>query len=355
MQKIQVYLVPNRIKVTTDVTGFATEFRQVYQRKLKLYKGIDNAIEFDVRDSDQRKQNVVGYSIIIKFFDDSHKNLFSVQGSPVLGKPGIMTATITAEDIDLIDPQMLKMAAYLRNDSEERLLYSDSQFDLFGKVEILNGYNEIGQPGDVIEELTVFNYEADSKEYVSEIGTFGSVINNDYSTHPTRSVTFEFEGVYNGIIAVEATRDKSTAFGTNWETIGSWDTDIDSTKTFTGDYRFVRFRVNRDRELGAGSGARFTVTKTANTYSAVLVTLRGQNYLVGDELTIKGSQLGGVDSINDLTITVVTTINGMTTQGNVGTFTWSGIASNGSEIYESIATEPVGRPPNPIDKIIIRN
>lgn len=355
MQKIQVYLVPNRIKVTTDVTGFITEFRQVYQRKLKLYKGIDNAIEFDVRDSDQRKQNVMDYNIIVKFFDSAHKNLFSVQGSPVTGKPGIMTATITAADLEKVDPQLLKMAAYLRNDTEEKIIYSDSQFDLFGDVEVMNGYNDVGAEGDVIEELTVFNYEYDSQEYVSEIGNFGNVINNDYSTAPTRTATFEFQGVFDGVIAIEATRDKSTALGTNWERIGVWDTASDPTVSFTGDYRFVRFRINTDRSLGTGTGARFTVTKTDGVYTDVTVTLRGQNYYIGDELTIKGSSLGGNDIVNDLIILVTSVINGNNTQGNVGTFEWSGVATPGSDVYQSVGTDPISRPTNPIDKIIIRN
>ena len=355
MLKIQVYLVPNRIKVTTDVTGFITEFRQVYQRKLKLYKGIDNAIEFDVRDSDQRKQNVMGYSIIVKFFDSAHRNLFSVQGSPVTGKPGIMTATITAADLEKLDPQLLKMAAYLRNDSEEKIIYSDGQFDLFGQVEVMNGYNDIGAVGDSIEEISVFNYEFDSQEYVSEIGNFGNIINNDYSTTPTRSATFEFSGVFDGLITVEATTDKSTALGTNWQRVGVWDTATDPTITFTGEYRFVRFRINTDRSLGTGTGARFTVTKSGGIYTDVIVTLRGQNYYVGDEITVKGSSLGGNDGVNDLTVLVTSVINGNNTQGNVGLFSWSGVATPGDEIYESVGTDPISRPANPIDKIIIRN
>lgn len=355
MQKIQVYLVPNRIKVTTNVTGFATEFRQVYQRKLKLYKGIDNAIEFDVRDSDQHRQNVMNYNIIVKFFDDLHKNLFSIQGNPIIGKPGLMSATITADDIERIDPQILKMAAFLRNDNEQQIVYSDSQFDIFADVEILDGYNNKFNPGDVIEELTVFNYEQDSKEYVSEIGNFGTVINNDYSTVPTRSSTFEFEGVYDGIIEVEATKDKSTSFGTTWETVAVWDTALSDAKTVTGDYRFVRFRISRERSGTAGRGARFTVTKSGNQYTDVFVTLRGQNYLIGDELTVNGSQLGGVDKVNDLNVLVTSVINGNNTQGNVGNIVWQGIASNGNVTFESVSTDPVDRPANPVDKIIIRN
>lgn len=355
MQKFQVYLVPNRIKVTTDVTGFATEFRQVYQRKLKLYKGIDNAIEFDVRDSDQRRQNIMGYNIVVKFYDAAHKNLFSVQGNPVVGKPGIMTAVITADDIALVDPQILKMAAYIRDDSEERIVYSDSQFDIFLDVDVLDGYNDKFANGDVVEEITVFNYEQDSKEYISEIANFGTIINNDYSTAPTRTSTFEFEGIYDGIIEIEATKDKSTAFGTTWETIDSWDTAVEQTKTVTGDYRYVRFRITRERTNGTGNGARFTVEKSGNVYTNVTVTLRGQNYLIGDELTIKGSQLGGFDNVNDLNILLTSVINGNNTQGNVGTFEWQGISTNGTEIFESIGTDPVNRAANPIDKIIIRN
>jgi len=355
MQKFQVYLVPNRIKVTTDVTGFATEFRQVYQRKLKLYKGIDNAIEFDVRDSDQRRQNIMGYNIVVKFYDAAHKNLFSVQGNPVVGKPGIMAATITADDIALVDPQILKMAAYLRSDTEEKIIYSDSQFDIFADAEVLDGYNDKFAPDDVIEEITVFNYEQDSKEYISEIANFGTVINNDYSTTPTRTATFEFEGIYDGIIEIEATKDKSTAFGTTWETVDSWDTAIVQTKTLTGDWRFVRFRITRERNDGTGNGARFTVEKNGNVYTTVIVTLRGQNYLIGDELIIKGSQLGGFDNTNDLTVLLTSVINGNNTQGNVGNYIWQGIASTGSAIYESIGTDPVNRAANPIDKIIIRN
>ena len=94
MQKISFYLLPNRIKVTTDVAGFNTELRQVYQRKIKLYKGIDNTIEFEVRNSDNRKDNVVGYDVVAKFFDNDRKNVFTITGTALAGKPGLMAITV---------------------------------------------------------------------------------------------------------------------------------------------------------------------------------------------------------------------------------------------------------------------
>lgn len=355
MQKIQFYLVPNIVKVTTDRVGFSTEFRQVYQRKLKLYKGIDNAIQLDVRNSEQRKQDVVGYTADVLFFDAEHKKLFQVTATPIVSQPGQLTMTVPASVLDDVSPQQLMMAARLiDSDDLARPLYIDGQFELFGSVEILDGYNEKSAPGTNIEELTIFNYEFDSKEYVSEIGTFGTAINDDIGT--TRTITVASTGNYQGDIVVEATRDKSTAFGTQWTNIGVWNVGNTPTKDFTGDWRFVRFRIARERgTAGAGTGARFTVIKTNGVYTDLVITLRGQNYLVGDILTIPGGQLGGVDGVNDITVTVTGLINGVTSQGNLDGFTWTGAATAGSGEYESVGTDPVKRPPNPVDKITIRN
>lgn len=57
-----------------------------------------------------------------------------------------------------------------------------------------------------------------------------------------------------------------------------------------------------------GFGATFTVTRDgAGTISVVTLVAFGQGYEVGDVLTIEGSLIGGVDGVDDLTITVDTT------------------------------------------------
>lgn len=216
----------------------------------------------------------------------------------------------------------------------------------------MNGYNEV----DIVtEELTVFNYEYDKKAYISEIGNFGATINDDYSTAPARAMEVEMVGTYDGIIRVEATKDKSTASSNTWTRLEDWDVVTTPIKTYEGDYRYVRFGIYQNRSTSVGSGARFTVTKDGNAYTDVFVTLRGQGYLIGDTVTVKGSLLGGEDSVNDLIVTVTGITNGNSTSGNVASFTWSGLASNGSATYESAGTDPVTRPPNPVDKILVRN
>lgn len=253
MQKIQFYLVPNRITVTTDMAGFTTEFRQVYQRTIKLYKGIDNTIEIEVRDADQRRQDVVGKTITAKFFDADRRSLFEVTGEAILSKPGLMSLVVTANTIESIDPQHLTMAASL---SDNSILYSDSQFGLGATVELLNGYNEAP---DFTDELNVFNYEFDANAYFSDIGQFGRQINEDYATAPTRSITIEIypQDGFNGDVIAYVTNQKSLAVGNKWKQVAAFTVDasahIPTTNTFTitGDYRYVRFKYNKYTPVGS--------------------------------------------------------------------------------------------------------
>lgn len=75
---------------------------------------------------------------------------------------------------------------------------------------------------------------------------------------------------------------------------------------------------------GAGTGAKFDVTKTDGVYSVVLdsaTASAGTGYVAGDTITIAGSALGGVNTTNDLILTVATVGTGgkIATFGSVGT------------------------------------
>jgi len=365
MQKIQFYLVPNRITVTTDMAGFTTEFRQVYTRTIKLYKGIRNTIEFEIRNSDQRRQDVSGATITAMFFDADRKKLFEVTGTMAQDMNGdyligTMSVVVPATTIADIDPQQLGVAVKMTKNTVDYPLYSDSQFGLVATCELLDGYNSAP---DFIDQLNVFNYEFDANSYFSEIGQFGSGINEDYATAPTRSITCEIypNSGFNGNVMVYATADKSNAGDVQWTLVdtiavddATWD-PVDDAVVVSGDYRYVRFGIPRDRSLVGGSGARFTVTKSGGLYTGVVAVLRGQYYRVGNTLTIKGSLLGGLDGANDLIITIVSIVNSVPTLGNIDQISWAGSATQGSGYFESIGTDPLSRLPNPVDKIIIRN
>jgi hypothetical protein len=322
----------------------------VYQRTIKLHKGIDNTIELEVKNSEQRRQDVIGQEVVIKFFDAERSNLFSATGTAIMDKPGLMSVTISEQSLRNIDPQMLLAAAYLRNGNEEKILYSDSQFDVLARVEVLDAYNDAD---DLADEVTVFNWEFDRKQFISEIANFGNRHNEDYSTRPFRNMTVEMYGTYAGIIEVEATKDKSTAFGTTWTKIDDWDTRIETTKVIseTEPWRYVRFKHGGG---SPGAGATFNITIEDGEYVLVSVIHRGQDYNISDILTIKGSYLGGDDGVNDLTINV----NAVNEYPNgsinsVTGITWSGTAAEDGYYRNVKAFNLVSA--NPVDKIIVRN
>lgn len=252
MQKIQFYLVPNRITVTTDMAGFSTELRQVYTRTIKLYKGIDNTLEFEIRNADQRRQDVGGSTITVSFFDYDRKKLFEAEGTMAQDAGGnylvgTMSVIIPADAIANIDPQHLFVVAKLVKNAQETILYGDSQFGLAATCELLNGYNAAP---NFVDQLNVFNFEFDANAYFSEIGEFGSKLNEDYATTPVSTITVEVypQADFNGDVMVYVTNQKSNAGDNKWTLVATHPINaaehdpVVDTFTVSGDYRYIRFK-----------------------------------------------------------------------------------------------------------------
>ena len=73
---------------------------------------------------------------------------------------------------------------------------------------------------------------------------------------------------------------------------------------------------------GAGTGAKFDVTKTNGVYTTVIETTNlGTGYAVGDTIIIPGASLGGTTGINNDIVTVgsIGTNGTIKTFGSVGT------------------------------------
>lgn len=65
-------------------------------------------------------------------------------------------------------------------------------------------------------------------------------------------------------------------------------------------------------DVSGGSDLRFSVNKIGNSYETVdpFGKDRGSNYVVGSIITVLGSELGGADGTNDLTIRIDETVDG---------------------------------------------
>ena len=59
MQLTYRYLATNKSVLIADLTNNITEYRPVYQRTMKVYRGIDNVLTFEIKNSDQKPVSIL--------------------------------------------------------------------------------------------------------------------------------------------------------------------------------------------------------------------------------------------------------------------------------------------------------
>jgi len=212
MQKIQVYLYPNRITVLTnlDENLTNTEWRIVYQRQVKIYKGIDNIIEIEVKNNDQKRVEIGISQIKLVLMDQKRNaiNTYTAQSLEDSTQVGLARLTIPASDLTNLDPQFLKFAIFQTNDNFENILtYTDSQYGAIGTIQLLDGINTVTTTTRKYDRWTTeTNYQSSRWEerkiwYISE-----AILLQDYRAQSNQEVTLKIKmNDYSGTIYVEGT------------------------------------------------------------------------------------------------------------------------------------------------------
>lgn len=212
MQKIQVYLYPNRITVLTnlDENLTNTEWRIVYQRQVKIYKGIDNIIEIEVKNNDQKRVEIGISQLKLVLMDQSrnHIGTYTAQSLEDSTQVGLARLTIPASDLQNLDPQFLKFAVYQVNDIFENILtYTDSQFGALGSIQLLDGINSITSTTRRYDRWTTeTNYQGSRWEQRKIWHISEAIPLTDYRAQPVQQVTLKIKmNDYSGTIYVEGT------------------------------------------------------------------------------------------------------------------------------------------------------
>jgi hypothetical protein len=141
MQLIPRYLVNNRINLVSSETGFIVEYRPVYTRDLKVYRGIDNRIQFRLLNADQKPVIITGTPVFVAFDENNSKVLeyfatVTDDGS-TRDTRGMFEVTITERDLLDIRQQYLHYNVYIEDNFEHRTLtYSNRNFDGSGTIYI---------------------------------------------------------------------------------------------------------------------------------------------------------------------------------------------------------------------------
>lgn len=346
MQKIQSYLYPNRIHLLADLAGFTTEYTNVYQRTVKIYNGIDNTLEFDIQNAEQKRIDLATLSgIELNIMDAAGNALpnspYAVVPMNQTTKKGLASALIPQEDLVELSDQSLRFSVTARKNGADVILYCDSRFGAAGTIDLIGN------------AMPTFRDEVVYTDFQAEIDLKGNPIYHGsaipttfYEAVPTESLSLEIKvSGFIGSVWIDATTQDTISvqcWRTAGKPFGSWvQTPEDGMYTgiipfastlAIGKYKY--FRVSYTTPTINGQAANFNVVQADGEYT-VTINEGGTGYGSNSLIKIDGSQVGGVDGVNDIIITVTALEGGFssyTVSAIVG-ISAVGVAAIGSGTY----------------------
>ena len=118
MQLVPRYLVTNRTVVVSDDTGNITEYNKVYQRNIKIAKGIDNIIRFEIKNHDHKPVSILNtYTPYVEVFTEDNillkKYIGTIKETSTPSFKGQFEINVTSSDTLNLDGQYLSYTVYL--------------------------------------------------------------------------------------------------------------------------------------------------------------------------------------------------------------------------------------------------
>jgi hypothetical protein len=238
----------------------------VYNRNLKIYRGVDNRIDIQVRNSDQKSSNLtppvdpidqqlLDNVLVFNLVSRDTKDLVLKKDFTAMElATGKVTITLTEQELLNLDNGFYNYSIIkeLRKDIDStdykvtsRIpLYVDSQYDTIGTIEVSGDVY-----GDVAPSLVIdtFNYvnpftqgDATPKWYESAIIDATPKINTGDPTH-----TFQFYSTnYTGTATIQGSLDAqgATPRESKWVDISTVDLATTKYKNIVGKYNWFRIK-----------------------------------------------------------------------------------------------------------------
>jgi len=209
MQLISCYLYQNKIDVYTNASAaWKTErYRRVYNRNIKIYRGVDNRIDIQVRNSDEKAADTTGSTLVFNLVEREGQQLVAKKDcTTVAASTGKYYVTLTESEMINIERGFYQYSIYneIRTSngdgthlvSSRTPLYIDAQYDTLATVEV----GTIGD-GDISEstKVTAFTLHKSFGEpfddyYISSIIDARPEVSTPQSLHTFQVFTTGYTG-----------------------------------------------------------------------------------------------------------------------------------------------------------------
>lgn len=361
MQFNPVYLYSNKFDVYTEqLAAWTTErYRKVYNRNLKIYKSVDNRIDIQVRNSDQKTMNIVGSTLVFNLVvRDTQDLIFQKDFTDQDLSTGKVTLNISEEELFDLDPgfyqySIIKEVREYINADEYKVtsklpLYVDSQYGILANLEILGDAQGTVNPSVMVNEFKLVD-PTTSGEQTPPPYFLSSIIDassNKSTSNTLHTFQFYFDG-YEGEVTIQGNLDSqgATPRETTWSDVLVFEPSADVVyKNITGKYNWFRIK---HQPVRASSTAKFVISQTILGNYNIGINESGRGYQIGNTITFLGNQLGGETPTNDVIITVLNVDN----LGRIRDIGWSGVSYNGVKSFV-LSDTPISTAI--IDKVLYR-
>lgn len=250
MQNIPVYLYSNTLDITLDLDATVKGVNQVmYQRDLKIQKGIKNQIRLQFKNSDQKNVRIYNtQTFVFSMFDAVNKRLLIEKPLTVLddgttSTKGMSLLSLTESDTINLTKSSYQYSVKVKDaDGSYTPTYSNTYYGTAGTLHLLNDVlPELKDSTNISTFTKLYNPDTFLYEHFS-----GDVYANPEFKGPSALHTLAFYMTnYKGTVYVQGTLDNSPGVNANYSTIATktytGTTNLDSLN-FTGVYSFIRIK-----------------------------------------------------------------------------------------------------------------
>lgn len=230
MQNLPIYLYSNTLDVILDLDATVKESNQVmYQRDLKIQKGIKNQVRVQFKNSDQKRVSISdSQTFVFSMFDTTNQRLVLEKQLEVLetntSTRGLALLTLNESDTVDLTRTSYQYSVKLRDtDGTFTPTYVNTYYGMAGTLFVSNDVNPVLQPS---QEVVSFlkNYNAATYKYEHKSGNIYAY--PEYNSNNALHTMAMYMTNFKGTVYIQATLDNTPASFGNYVTI--------STKTYNG-------------------------------------------------------------------------------------------------------------------------
>jgi len=232
MQKCPIYLYTNLFTVILDLDQNTRTYNIMYQRELKIQKGLQNKIQFQFKNSDQKLLPVSTSTFVFSMFDATNrrqlveKSIEILDNGATTSTRGLGLLTLSESDTLDLDKGFYKFSIKKLNDvGTYDLAYSNTYYGISGTLELLEDISPVLQSStEVTSFQPQYNYDLEAQRYEYYSGNLKA--QPEYNSNSALHTMAFYLSRYKGQVIVEGTLENSPGSFSNYATL--------STKSYTG-------------------------------------------------------------------------------------------------------------------------